>query len=120
MFQLSEHTAQEIVDKMMQDIPYNINIMNDQGVIIGSGNRRRVGTIHQGAVKALATGKMIEVWTDGRNEKKGTNEPIVIDHKRVGVIGITGNPDEVRPFCNLVRTTVSLLIEQGTALKNSA
>jgi len=118
LFQLSEHTAQEIVDKMMQDIPYNINIMNDQGVIIGSGNRRRVGTIHQGAVKALATGTMIEVWADGRNEKQGTNEPIVIDNNRVGVIGITGNPDEVRPFCNLVRTTVSLLIEQGTALKN--
>ncbi|OPA79207.1 sugar diacid utilization regulator [Paenibacillus selenitireducens] len=120
MFQLSEQQAQDIVDKMMKDIPYNINIMNDQGVIIGSGNKGRVGTIHQGAVKALATGKMIEVWDDGRFEKKGTNEPIVIDHKRVGVIGITGNPNEVRPFCNIVRTTVALLIEQGTALKNLA
>lgn len=120
MFQLSEQQAQDIVDKMMKDIPYNINIMNDQGIIIGSGNKGRVGTIHQGAVKALATGKMIEVWKDSRFEKKGTNEPIVIDHKRVGVIGISGNPDEVRPFCNIVRTTVSLLIEQGTALKNLA
>lgn len=70
MLQLSEKQAQEIVDKMMMDIPYNINIMNHEGIIIGSGTRERVGTVHQGAVKALATGKMIEVWQDGRFEKK--------------------------------------------------
>ncbi|MGG6311385.1 CdaR family transcriptional regulator [Paenibacillus macerans] len=120
MFQLSEKQAQEIVDKMMMDIPYNINIMNDQGIIVGSGKKERVGTVHQGAVKALATGKMVEVREDKRFEKKGTNEPIVIDGRRVGVIGISGNPDEVRPFCNIVRTTVSLLIEQKTAMENQA
>lgn len=70
MFELSEKQAQEIVDKMMMDIPYNINIMNGKGVIIGSGKMERVGTIHQGAVKALSTGKMVEVWEDGRYEKR--------------------------------------------------
>lgn len=120
MFQLSEKQAQEIVDKMMMDIPYNINIMNDQGIIVGSGKRERVGTVHQGAVKALATGKMVVVREDKRFEKKGTNEPIVIDGRRVGVIGITGEPDEVRPFCNIVRTTVALLIEQRNALESLA
>ncbi|CAM4439714.1 CdaR family transcriptional regulator [Paenibacillus typhae] len=120
MFQLSEKQAQEIVDKMMMDIPYNINIMNHEGIIIGSGTRERVGTVHQGAVKALATGTMVEVWQDSRFEKKGTNEPIVIAGSRVGVIGISGNPDEVRPFCNIVRTTVSLLIEQRNALEDLA
>ncbi|UQZ37572.1 sugar diacid utilization regulator [Paenibacillus sp. PK3_47] len=120
MFQLSERQAQEIVDKMMMDIPYNINIMNEKGIIIGSGTKERVGTIHQGAVKALSIGKMVEVWKDGRYEKKGTNEPIVIGDTRVGVIGISGNPDEVRPFCNIVRTTVSLLIEQRNTLEDIA
>lgn len=120
MFQLSEKQAQEIVDKMMMDIPYNINIMNEKGIIIGSGTRERVGTVHQGAVKALSTGTRIEVWKDGRYEKKGTNEPIVIGDTRVGVIGISGNPDEVRPFCNIVRTTVSLLIEQRNTLEDIA
>ncbi|GGH31181.1 CdaR family transcriptional regulator [Paenibacillus segetis] len=118
MYHLSPSQAQEIVDKMMKDIPYNINIMNEQGIIIGSGNLKRVGTVHQGAVEALSTGKLVEVWTDGKSAKKGTNEPIVIDHKRVGVIGITGDPDEVRPFCNIVKTVVTLLIEQGAALKS--
>ena len=112
MFQLSEKQAQEIVDKMMQDIPYNINIMNDRGVIVGSGNHERIGTVHEAAVRALATGRRVEVLEDGKFEKKGTNEPIVI--------GISGEPDEVRPFCNIVRTTVSLLVEQKTALETLA
>ncbi|MEJ8305692.1 CdaR family transcriptional regulator [Saccharibacillus sacchari] len=120
MFQLSEKQAQEIVDKMMRDIPYNINIMNDRGVIVGSGNRERIGTVHDAAVRALATGRMVEVLEDGKYEKKGTNEPIVIGDQRVGVIGISGEPDEVRPFCNIVRTTVSLLVEQKTALETLA
>ncbi|WNS44183.1 sugar diacid recognition domain-containing protein [Paenibacillus sp. MMS20-IR301] len=118
MFQLSEKQAQEIVDKMMMDIPYNINIMNDQGIIIGSGKKERVGTVHKAAVEALATGQMVEVIEDTLYEKKGTNEPIVIGNTRVGVIGISGRPEEVRPFCNIVKTTVSLLIEQRTALEN--
>lgn len=120
MFQLSEKQAQDIVDKMMADIPYNINIMNEQGIIIGSGERQRVGTIHQGAVEALSIGKMIEIRKDSEYEKQGTNEPIVINGQYVGVIGITGYPDEVRPFCNIVRTTVTLLIEQRISLEKQA
>lgn len=118
--QLSEKQAQDIVDKMMQDIPYNINIMNEHGIIIGSGQKERVGTVHQGAVRALTTGSMIEVWQDGILEKMGTNEPILINQQHVGVIGISGHPDEVRPFCNIVRTTVSLLIEQRNQMESMA
>lgn len=118
MYQLSEALAQDIVDRMMKDIPYNINIMNDKGIIIGSGHPSRIGTEHRGAIKALESGEMVEVWEDQRYEKKGTNEPIVINQVRVGVIGISGSPEEVRPFCSIVRTTVVLLIEQGMALES--
>ncbi|UZH06063.1 CdaR family transcriptional regulator [Heyndrickxia coagulans] len=115
---LTRELAQKIVEKMMQDIPYSINIMNEKGIIIGSGNKNRVGTLHRGAVQALESGKMVEIFHDNRFEKKGTNEPIVIGDQSIGVIGITGEPKEVRPFCRLVKTAVSLLIEQNILLGN--
>lgn len=115
---LTHELAQDIVDKMMRDIPYSINIMDEKGIIIGSGNKSRVGTRHEGAVKALESGKIVEIYQDDRYVKKGTNEPIVIDDQFVGVVGITGEPDEVRPFCKLVKTTVSLLIEQSILIGN--
>ncbi|MGX1902576.1 CdaR family transcriptional regulator [Thermolongibacillus altinsuensis] len=117
MYRLSKKQAQMIVDKMMEDIPYNINIMNEKGIIIGSGNPQRIGTIHKGAVEAIKKLKMVTIYEDNKNEKKGTNEPIIIDNQVVGVIGITGEPEEVKPFCKIVKTTVSLLIEQAIALK---
>jgi carbohydrate diacid regulator len=115
---LTRELAQEIVDKMMQDIPYSINIMDEKGIIIGSGNKARVGTLHKGAVRALESGTMVEITQNDRYEKKGTNEPIVIGDQFIGVVGITGEPNEVRPFCKLVKTTVSLLIEQSILIGN--
>lgn len=115
---LTKELAQKIVKKMMLDIPYSINIMNEKGIIIGSGDPQRVGTLHQGAVKALKTGKMVEIYDDHRYEKKGTNEPLVVNSQPVGVIGITGDPQAVRPFCKLVKTAVSLLIEQNMLMGN--
>jgi carbohydrate diacid regulator len=115
---LTRELAQEIVDKMMQDIPYSINIMDEKGMIIGSGNKARVGTLHKGAVRALESGTMVEITQHDRYEKKGTNEPIVIGGQFIGVVGITGEPEEVRPFCKLVKTTVSLLIEQSIMIGN--
>lgn len=44
MYELTHHQAQNIVDRMMKDIPYNINIMDKTGVIIGSGNKK--GLVH--------------------------------------------------------------------------
>jgi Sugar diacid utilization regulator len=117
MYHLSKRQAQAIVDRMMEDIPYNINIMNEQGIIIGSGNKKRIGSIHQGAVTAIKTKTIVEIYEDRQYEKKGTNEPIIIGNSIIGVIGISGIPDEVRPFCNIVKSTVVLLIEQEITLK---
>ncbi len=36
---LSKEQANLIVSKLMADIPYNINIMNEQGFIIASGKK---------------------------------------------------------------------------------
>lgn len=53
MYELTPKQAQKIVNKMMKDIPYNINIMDKTGIIIGSGNKKRIGTLHHGAVAAI-------------------------------------------------------------------
>ena len=45
--------------------------------------------------------------------KPGVNEPIIINGDVIGVVGITGDLDEVRKFSKLVRATAVLLIEQA-------
>ncbi|WP_231688074.1 CdaR family transcriptional regulator [Bacillus sp. FJAT-18017] len=114
---LRQSLAQNIVDKMMKDIPYNINIMDRTGIIIASGNKERIGTLHHGAVEALKQGKTVEIYKDGKFVKKGINLPIELIGMIVGVVGISGEVEETRPFGNLVRSTAILLIEQNHALE---
>lgn len=114
---LSKKLAQKIVEEMMQVIPYNVNVMNEKGMIIGSGEKNRIGKIHEGAIEAIQKKQMIEVYEIGKGTKPGVNEPILINEEAIGVVGITGEPEKVRPFSKLVRVTTILLIEQERRLK---
>ncbi|MCP8969945.1 CdaR family transcriptional regulator [Ectobacillus ponti] len=117
MYELKPQQAQSIVDRMMKDIPYNINIMDPNGIIIGSGNPKRIGTLHHGAAAAIQQGKAVEIEQDEEFVKKGINLPITMNGTIVGVVGISGAVEETRPFGNLVKSAVILLIEQGAALE---
>lgn len=115
MYELTHHQAQTIVDRMMKDIPYNINIMDQTGKIIGSGNKGRIGTLHHGALKAIKQGKTVEINKDEEFVKKGINLPIELNGHIVGVVGISGEVKETRPFGNLLKSAVILLINQSIA-----
>ena len=57
---------------MMDVVPYNINVMDENGVIIGSGDIKRIGNIHEGARKAIESCVINEVYEEeGRNETRG-------------------------------------------------
>ncbi|WP_054956850.1 CdaR family transcriptional regulator [Paenibacillus dakarensis] len=116
---LSRSLAERIANEMMKVIPYNINVMDEKGIIIGSGESKRIGTFHTGALKAIHSGQINEVYEAGGGMKPGVNEPIVMDGRVIGVVGITGHPDEVRPFSKLLKVTVVLLIEQEAQNKKN-
>lgn len=104
--------AQEIADKVMKVIPYNVNIMDEVGTIIGSGEANRIGTFHEGALSAINLGKIVSVYESDTSSKPGVNIPIHFKKDIIGVIGISGEPKIVEPFAELVRVTAELLIDQ--------
>ncbi|MGJ7919070.1 CdaR family transcriptional regulator [Neobacillus sp. LXY-4] len=109
--------AQEIANKVMKVIPYNVNIMDDIGLIIGSGDSDRIGTYHQGAIAAIECGTIVSVFNSEGGAKPGVNIPIRFKNKIIGVIGISGDPNTVSPFAELVRVTAELLITQEFLFK---
>ncbi len=114
---LNRQLAQKIVDKMMEIIPYNVNIMEKNGVIIGSGDNSRIGQIHLGAIEALRLKKSTEITKESDGVKPGVNIPITFNNRVIGVIGITGEPKKVRPFGEIVRVTAELLINQEYSIQ---
>jgi len=115
---LDPKLAQSIVDKMMESIPYNINMMNESGYIIASGDKDRINTLHIGALDTIQSGKtkpMVESF--GKFGQPGVNIPVEFQGKTIGVIGITGDPDKVTPLASLLKISTELLISQINSAK---
>lgn len=116
---LNKSIADAIVTKVMEVTPYNINIMNKYGEIIASGDNSRIGDMHYGALRALEAKDTVEIFDLSDKVKPGVNTPIFFRKKIIGVIGITGDPEEVRQFSKLVSITAELLIGQEYSLSQN-
>jgi len=110
---LDPNLAQSIVDKMMESIPYNINMMNEKGYIIASGNKNRINTLHIGAIDTIQSRKTTSMLKSfGKFGQPGVNIPIEFNGEIIGVIGITGDPNKVTPLASLLKISTELLISQ--------
>ncbi|HDM8042936.1 TPA: helix-turn-helix domain-containing protein [Vibrio campbellii] len=117
-----DHTlAQQIVDRTMSIIGHNINVMNAAGTIIGSGDAERIGQKHDGAVLALNHGDSLELDEQScqslQGVKPGINMLLHFKGGVVGVVGVTGNPEHIRAFAQLVKMTAELTIEQASLVE---
>ncbi|OOF42306.1 hypothetical protein BKK49_03090 [Rodentibacter rarus] len=120
--QLDTTIAQKIVKRAMQIIHYSVNVMNDDGVIIASGNPERLSQRHTGAVLALRENRVVEVdqilaqkWNF--EAQPGINLPIHYLGKAIGVVGISGEPMQVKQYAELVKMTAELIVEQHALLE---
>ncbi len=114
--EITHEYAQSIVEKTKNLLGKNINIMNSLGIIVGSKDKSRIDTFHEGAAEVIKTGKEIEITSKQASElegvKPGVNLPIYLNNRIVGVVGITGDPDEVRPYGQLLKISVEAMLTQ--------
>ncbi|WP_125772059.1 CdaR family transcriptional regulator [Companilactobacillus furfuricola] len=111
---LDPKLAQSIVDKMMKTIPYNINIMNEKGYIIASGDKSRINTLHVGAIDSIDSDQILPmVQSYGIHGQPGVNMPVKFQQQTIGVVGITGDPKIVAPLASLLKVATELLISQN-------
>lgn len=121
---ISPILAQYIVDKTMKIINCNVNIMNNHGEIIGSGDTQRIGELHEGAVLAISQGRVVTI--DNPTAKKlkgvkpGVNFPLKLKKEIVGVIGITGEPAQIIQFAELVSMTAEMMMEQALSFNQQS
>jgi carbohydrate diacid regulator len=113
---LTRAIAIEIVKETSLLLKRNINIMNEQGIIIASGDLKRIDDIHEGALEVLKSGRTLTIKPDQdgvwKGAQPGINLPIVFQNQVVGVLGITGNPDEISNLAGIVKMTTELMIKQ--------
>ena len=109
--------AQQIVQRTTQIIPFKVNLIDAQGVILASTDPGRVGSVHPGAQLALARGASVELDAAAARllpgARPGINLPLLVRGVVCGVVGLTGEPEAVRQFGELVRALAEMMLEQA-------
>lgn len=113
--------AQQIVDHILPIVQQNVNIMNSSGMIMGSGQKNRINTYHQGAKEVIARGEVVEIHPDELElfpgALPGLNWPIILDKQIVGVVGVSGDPAAVRSTAKLVKMVTELILERESLIE---
>lgn len=109
-----EHIAQEIVEKTNEILDYPISITDNEGIIIGSTDKSRIGIFHQPSLEVIKNNIMVDCKS--QLEKKilpGVSAPIKFNNKVIGVLGIVGNPREVEKYVQLVKNQVEMMCQEA-------
>jgi nitrate reductase NapAB chaperone NapD len=103
--------AEKIV-KMLHDVTGdNVNFMDQRGMIIATMQPKRLQTIHQGA-KEIMSGKIDELAISVEAAQKlsgvmpGYNGVVYHREERLACIGLSGDPEKMRPLQKLAAIIV--------------
>ncbi len=116
---LSANSANQIVRELQKLTDQQINLMDEKGMILASTDPKRIGNFHDGAYRVI-TEHFPELYITGQMEtsqvRRGINLPIEVGGEIQGVIGITGDYDEVIKFGRIVKKMTEILIQEQLAL----
>lgn len=113
---LQQELLQKMADRIIDDIGYNINIIDKDGIIVASGSKERIGDFHAIGHEAAKSEQRIDINSETvhlyTGVKEGINQPFYYRGQLAGVIGITGQSDEINDFVKVVKTMIEVMVEQ--------
>lgn len=111
---LSTELARRFIERISEYTEYNVNIMDDKGMIIASRDPERVGTWHEIADRLIHGREdilQVSAGEDYRGVRPGINMVIETDGVREGAVGVTGDPDVIRPVAMIVKMAMETFIK---------
>ena len=119
---LSPALAQEIAGETSTIIGLNVLITDTAGVVIGSGDRSRLGSVHEASIDVLRTGRPASHSAEQARAlagvRPGITLPVVIDGTVFGTVGLTGAPRRVRQFGLVVQRQTEILLRESMLLRS--
>lgn len=110
---LSARQMQSIVEEIGDTINLNVNIMNEEGYIIASKDISRIGMFHKGAKRIIDEKLEKEIISQENSDSEtrpGVNYPLIVNQQVVGVVGITGDYNQIGVLGEVIRKMTEMLI----------
>ncbi len=105
--------ARKFIEQVTRYTEYNINIMDESGVIIASRDPKRVGTYHEVAERIIRGSEDMIVIRDDRmfpGVLPGINMAILHEGRKEGVVGVTGDPDKIHEVAMITRMAMEAML----------
>lgn len=108
--------ADSIISEINHLIHEDLIVADTSGMIIASTDKNRVNTFHEGAL--ICTQKKQKFIITQENQaplkgvKAGINLPILFQNQIAGVIGITGNPERVSAYAEILKRMTELMMNE--------
>jgi len=119
---LNIETVHKLITELSSVIDYNLNIMDEEGVIISSTDAKRIGQFHEAALLIIRQGLpslLVHYDNEYKGCKEGTNVPLLIDNEIIGVVGITGDVAETSKYANIIKKTAEILLKDYETLSQT-
>lgn len=114
--QINQELGQEIIRRLAEYIDVDINIMDLDGRIVASTDPLRINERHSGAIQVIETGEPLMLNKETHRHyigtKPGVNLPIIHQNRINGVVGVSGEPEEILRITGLIRVSVEIVLEQ--------
>ena len=109
---ISKEFARRFIARVTKYTEYNVNIMDENGMIIASRDPERLGQYHAIAHQIIQGGEELVEAKEGsyRNVHRGINMVIEVDGKREGVVGVTGDPAEIRVAALMTKMALETML----------
>ncbi len=112
---IDELLARKFIDKIASYTSHNVNIINERGIIIAaSRDSHRVGDFHEAAYRLLQRDESVFCISpddDYLGVLPGVNMVISCKGKKMGVVGVTGNPDQIYDIALIIKMSLETMME---------
>ncbi|MEK3989844.1 CdaR family transcriptional regulator [Robertmurraya sp. FSL R5-0851] len=109
--------AKNIISEVKKFLEEDLIVVDIYGTIIASTDEYRVGSFHEGALICYRERKKVIITEQDqlllKGVKAGINLPVFFQNQIVGIIGITGNPNQVSQYGEIIRKMTELLITES-------
>ncbi|MBT2574169.1 helix-turn-helix domain-containing protein [Bacillus sp. ISL-51] len=117
----------ELAKKMIAEVKHmysrEVIITDTEGMIIAGTNETRIGRFHEGALICAREKRNVIITKEDEKQlegvKSGLNLPVFSGHEVIAVFGLTGKPDEILPFGELLRKMTELFIKEARHMEQA-
>jgi len=115
--------APEMVKTASEIVGHDIIITDQHGIIIGSCEAERIGTLHEASLQVIKSRRQeshdLKSAKSLKGVKPGTTLPIELAGQIIGTVAIAGDPEEVTKYGMLVKSQVEILLKERMLIETN-